>query len=91
MMTMTVLHTIRYDARCCFNVRSKADTSQLNLPRGNRQLKSGKTEELKSKKTDMLGSIGESVESVLEKKRKAAVGRICRKERFQARNGRVKE
>jgi len=50
MMTMTVLHTIRYEARCCFNVRSKADTSQLNLPRGNRQLKSGKTEELKSKK-----------------------------------------
>ena len=23
--------TIRYDRRCCFNVRSKADTSQLNL------------------------------------------------------------
>jgi len=37
-------------------------------------------------KTDMLRSIGkqlvESVESVLEKKRKATVGRICRKERF---------
>ena len=47
-MTMTVLHTIRYDARFCFNVRSKADKSQLNLQRGNRQLKSGKTEELKS-------------------------------------------
>ena len=35
----------------------------------------------------MLRSIGkhqsrESVESVLEKKRKVAVGRICRKERF---------
>ena len=27
--------TIRYDTRCHFNVRSKADTSQLNLPRGN--------------------------------------------------------
>jgi len=25
---------IRYDTRCCFNVRSKADTSQLNLPHG---------------------------------------------------------
>ena len=24
--------TIRYDTRCYFNVRSKADTSQLNLP-----------------------------------------------------------
>jgi len=45
-----------------------------------------KTEKLKSKKTDMLTSIGkqsgESVESVLEKKRKAAVGRISRKEWF---------
>ena len=26
--------TIRYDARCYFNVRSKADTSRLNLPHG---------------------------------------------------------
>ena len=26
--------TIRYDTRCCFNVRSKADMSQLNLPHG---------------------------------------------------------
>ena len=25
---------IRYDTRCYFNVRSKADMSQLNLPRG---------------------------------------------------------
>ena len=24
-----------YDTRCCFNVRSKADISQLNLPHGN--------------------------------------------------------
>ena len=26
--------TIRYDMRCYFNVRSKADISQLNLPHG---------------------------------------------------------
>ena len=43
-------------------------------------------EKLKIKKTDMLRSVGkqsgESVESVLEKKRKAMVGRICGKERF---------
>jgi len=26
--------TIRYDTRCYFNVRSKADISQLNLPDG---------------------------------------------------------
>ena len=37
--TTTVLHAphiscIRYDTRCCFNVRSKADISQLNLPHG---------------------------------------------------------
>jgi len=25
---------IRYDTRCYFNVRSKADMSQLNLPHG---------------------------------------------------------
>jgi len=27
--------TMRYDTRCYFNVRSKADMSQLNLPHGN--------------------------------------------------------
>jgi len=26
--------TIRYDTKCYFNVRSKADKSQLNLPHG---------------------------------------------------------
>jgi len=46
----------KYDTRCYFNVRSKADISQLNLPHGNRQIKSVKTEKLKSKKTDMLRS-----------------------------------
>ena len=29
-----VLYAIRYDTRCYFNVRSKADISQLNLPHG---------------------------------------------------------
>jgi len=33
---------------------------------------------------------GESVESVLKKKRKATVGRICRKGRFKAWNERVR-
>jgi len=28
-------YTIRYDTRCYFNVRSKADISRLNLPHGN--------------------------------------------------------
>jgi len=46
-----------YDTRCYFNVRSKADISQINLPHGNRQLKECKKEKkLKSKKTDMLRS-----------------------------------
>ena len=31
----TAHFTIRYDTRCYFNVRSKANTSQLNLPHGN--------------------------------------------------------
>jgi len=30
----THAHTVRYDTRCYFNVRSKADISQLNLPHG---------------------------------------------------------
>jgi len=39
----------------------------------------------------MLRSIAmESAESVLEKKRKSTVGRICRKGRFQAWNERVR-
>jgi len=34
---------LRYGTRCYFNVRSKADMSQLNLPHGNdKQLKSVK-------------------------------------------------
>jgi len=32
-------YTIRYDTRCYFNVRSKADMSQLILPHGNDNLK----------------------------------------------------
>jgi len=52
--------------------------SQLVLPHGDRQLKSEKQE----KNPDMLRSIGRQsgfVESVQKKKRKATVGRICRK------------
>ena len=53
----------------------------------NQQLKSGKREKLESKKkTGMLRSISkqsvETMESVPKKKRKAAVGRICRKGKF---------
>ena len=34
---LSACHTIRYDTRCHFNVRSKADKSQLNLPHGTEQ------------------------------------------------------
>ena len=55
-----------------FNVRSKADTSQLNLPHGT-NTKKWKTEKLKSKKADMHRSIGkqsgESVESLLKEEK----------------------
>jgi len=55
--------------------------SQLNLPHLTKKWKMEK-----SKKTDVLRSIGkqswESIESVLKKKREAAVGRISRKQRF---------
>jgi len=33
-LPVALWHTIRYDTRCYFNVRSKADISQLNLPHG---------------------------------------------------------
>jgi len=33
-LVFCVYFTIRYDTRCYFNVRSKADISQLNLPHG---------------------------------------------------------
>jgi len=53
-------------------MHSKSDTSQLHLPHGTKKWKTEKV------KTDMLRSIGkrygESVQSVLKKKRKAAVG-----------------
>jgi len=57
-----------------FSVCSKADITQPSLLHGTK---------LKKYKTDMLRGISnqstESVESVLKKKRKAMVGRICRK------------
>ena len=39
---------IRYDKRCYFNVRSKADTGQLDLPHGANDYKV-ETEKVKSK------------------------------------------
>jgi len=71
-------------------VRSKADISRPESTTRNQKLKSGK--KLKGK-TDMVKRIGkqsgESVESVLEKKMKATVGKICRTGRFLVWNERV--
>jgi len=62
-------------------VRSKTDIIYRIEP----TTKSVKRKKLKSKKTDMLRSIGkqsgESVESILKKKITATVERICRKGR----------
>jgi len=33
--TVAAITILRYDTRCYFNVRSKEDMSQLNLPHGN--------------------------------------------------------
>jgi len=48
---------IRYDAICYFNARSKAD-ARVNLIYRTELTKKWKTEQLKSKKPDMLRSIG---------------------------------
>ena len=47
-----LLYTIRYDTRCYFNVRSKADISQLNLPHGSLSHPSGPSGWSRSHKTD---------------------------------------
>jgi len=64
-------HMIWYDTRCYFNVRSKADTSQRNLPHGTKKWqKSWDKEELKSKKrifSEISVTAGESVQSVMVK------------------------
>ena len=73
---------------CYFNVRSKADMSQLNLPHGtNNKWKTEKSKKKLKKRTGSEVSVyspdsGESVESVMKKRRKATVRRICRKGRF---------
>jgi len=62
------------------------DVRQLNLPHETKKTKMRKTDKSKNKIVYMLRSIGkqsrESVESVLKKKRKATVGKICRKGKF---------
>jgi len=77
--------SIRYDTRCYFNVCSKANMSQLNLPHTEPQTKKCKTEKLKSKNRICwevtVNSLGNPC-SESWRKGKAAVVRICRKGRF---------
>ena len=73
---------IRYDTRCYFRVRSIVDVRQLNLLCGTK--KPTKSEKKEKNVLKHIGKqSGKSMESVLEKKRKATVGRICRKGRFK--------
>jgi len=53
-------HDRLLDTRCCFHVQSKADMSQFNLPHrtGPTTEKWKNRKQLKSKKTDVLRSIG---------------------------------
>ena len=51
--------TIRYVTRCRFNVRSKADISQLNLPHGTNNLKVEREKNYEAK-TDKRRSIGDN-------------------------------
>ena len=78
--------TIRYDTiRDAILTCTRKPTRVSLIYRTKPTTKKCKTEKLKSK-TGMLKSnskqSGESVESVLKKKRKATVRRICRKARF---------
>ena len=70
-----VLH-LRYDTRCYFNVRSKADVREPTT-------KKCEKERLKSKEKIWIClelSVG-SGESVMKQKMKATMGRICEKGR----------
>ena len=76
--------TIRYDTIRDAVLKCAQKPTQVTLIyRTEPTTKKWKTAKLKSKKTDVLSKqSGKSVESVQEKKRKAAVGRICRKGMF---------
>ena len=60
--------TIRYDTRCYFNVRSKADISQLNLPHGTDNYAVHDFEMKKAVGADLfvkLGTVSQLILSVL--------------------------
>jgi len=76
---------IRYDTRRYFNVRSKADTSQIDLPHVTNNKKVDNKKKLKSKH-GYAQKYRQTVRGIREvspkKKRKATVGRVYRKGRL---------
>ena len=86
-------NTTQHDTRRYFNVRSKADISQLNSPHGTK-LKKWKREKLKSEKNGCSDVSVNSPRGIRgfspEEKRKVTVVRFCRKGKLWAWNERVK-
>jgi len=77
---------IRCDTRSYFNVRSKANISQLNLPYGTK-LKKWKSEKLKKSKNgerclEVSVNNQENLWSQSRRRKKVTVGRLCKKGRF---------
>ena len=78
-LTVIRYDTIRYYTRCYFNVRSKADISQLKSVRQKKlKTKNGKMGMFRSNSK----SLGNPCSQSWRRKGKAAVRRICRKGRF---------
>ena len=76
-------HAIRYDTRCCFNVQSKADICQINLPHGADNQKAENTEKLKSKKRMCpevsANSLGNPLSQSWRRKGRLRRHAVCRK------------
>ena len=70
---------MRYDTRCYFNVRSIANTGQVNLPQGNQQLKSGENRKTGKQKTCMLRNIGKQSEEFPEEEKEGYGGKDLQK------------
>ena len=74
--------------RWYFNVQSKADTSQLNLPHGtnNKKVENRRTEKLtktaKCSEVSVNGLVNPEKKNLEKKKRRLRWGTICRKGRF---------
>ena len=81
------VHTIRYDSRCYFNVRSSRKPIRVSLIYST-EITTKNCNKTEKVKTDMLRSNSKSLENHVvspeEETRKAAVGRICTKGRLKS-------